>query len=140
MRRVLCLLAVQATLAACQAGASGALELDPTPCTRQVVFDGDDSTLSAQSKQSIDRTYGGQSYCARNLGVGKSFDIVVIRANTLELSRARAQAVRDYLISIGVAAQNIQLSSDRSAKSDVAIEFWSHGLWRMRRNAFDRPG
>lgn len=93
----------------------------------------------SQSSQSTAPT-AARAIARGTSGIGKCFDIVVIRANTLELSRARAQAVRDYLISIGFAAQNIQLSSDRSAKSDVAIEFWSHGLWRMRRNAFDRPG
>jgi hypothetical protein len=140
MERPLSLFVVLAALAACQHGSSDASGLDPTPCTRQVAFDAGSSTLSQQSKQSIDLNYGSRTYCAQDFGTGKSFDVIVIRADGSELSRARAEAVRDHLVSIGFPPQAMQLVADSSATSGVTIEFWPHALWRMRRNAFDRPG
>ena len=140
MARLLSLLAVAATLAACQSRASGASGFDPTPCTQQVAFEANDSALSAEARQSIDRTYGSGSYCAQAFGVGKSFDLIVLRTNASAASRTRAEAVRDYLVALGFPAASLQLVSDGGARPGVTIEFWPHALWRMRRTAFDLPG
>jgi hypothetical protein len=140
MERPLSLLVVLATLAACQGRSSDASGLDSTPCTRRVLFETNSDALSQPSKQSIDRNYGSRTYCAQDFGTGKNFDVIVIRADGSALSRARAAAVRDHLISIGFPAQAMQLVADGSATSGVTIEFWPHALWQMRRNAFDRPG
>ncbi len=140
MGRLLATLVVLPTLAACHGESSDTAALDQTPCTRQIVFEASSTTLSAPSKLSIDHIYGNRTCCAEKFGAGKSFDVVVLRTNESELSRTRAEMVRDYLGSIGLPPQAMQLVANRGAKSGVTIEFWPHALWQMRRNAFDRPG
>jgi outer membrane protein OmpA-like peptidoglycan-associated protein len=68
----------------------------------QVLFEGDDATLNESQKAHLDRVLEDEAFRGKKLIITGHYDRTGSAEHRLEMSRRLAEAVRDYLVAVGV--------------------------------------
>ena len=102
------------------------LAATPPSCLFAGFFDVDSAVLSEKFEHALHEVYAKGSYCAENFGETKdsAFRGIVIQGNAgasdaldrMTLSRARAEAIRDYLVSLGLPRRAMKLVANGATK------------------------